>query len=95
MSSQDFSQWELHPRKLSIDEVNDPTSVIHAFFDFAHLPQVRAHLWDWLKTTVTGDYNSLARHERGNLLYFFEQVEKLIEAAHVIHQQNKEKGAEE
>jgi hypothetical protein len=89
MATYDHVQLELEPRKLSPEEIKDPERVIHQFFDYAHLPEVRAHLWDWLKSTVTGDFNSLSLHERGNLLYFFEQVEKLIEAAHIIHQQSK------
>ncbi len=91
MSLQDYPQWELQPRKLSLDETRNPVKVVHQFFDYAHLPQVRTHLWEWLKNTVAGDFNSLSRQEKGNLLYFFEQVEKLIEAAHIIHEQNKKK----
>ena len=91
MATLDETQWELQPRKLSTDEVKDPERVIHQFFDYAHLPEVRAHLWDWLKSTVTGDFNSLSLQERGNLLYFFEQLEKLVEDAHIIHEQGKKK----
>ena len=89
MATQDFPEWELQPRKLSSEEVKNPELVIHQFFDYAHLPEVRSHLWDWLKSTVSGDFNSLSRQERSSLLYFFEQLEKLVEAAHLIHQQSK------
>lgn len=89
MATLDFSQWEMQPRKLSADEIENPQTVIHQFFDYASLPQVRAHLWEWLKSTVTGDYVSLPRQEKGNLIYFFEQLEKLVEAAHIIHEQSK------
>lgn len=89
MATLEFSQWELQPRKLSADEIENPQTVIHQFFDYANLPQVRAHLWEWLKSTVTGDYITLSRQEKGNLIYFFEQLEKLVEAAHIIHERSK------
>ncbi len=71
--------------KLSKEEISDPYLVLEELFDFAHLPQLRSMLWDWLKATVTGGYNkSLSSRERENILLLYEKVEKLIEAAHVL-----------
>ncbi len=65
-------------------------AVIDDFFSYAHLPQVRELLWEWLKTTVTGNYNkSLSRRERADLLYFYEQLTKLTEAVHLLHKRKK------
>ncbi|HEX7905951.1 MAG TPA: hypothetical protein VF487_18895 [Chitinophagaceae bacterium] len=92
MSIHDYPSWELKPRKLSQAETNDPLQVIHSFYDYAHLPQVRELLWKWLKATVTGTFNSgLTRRERDSLTHFFEHLEKLIEATHIIHQQKNNK----
>jgi len=91
MSIQDYSQSELEPRKLSKEEIENPYDVIDNFFDFAHLPQIRDELWEMLKLTVTSSYHIQPRRDRANLLYFYEKLEQLIEAAHVIHRKKNEK----
>ncbi len=76
---------ELHPRKLSKKETADPYSVITEFFDYAHLPQARDKLWAWLETTVTGSFSKeLNCRERCNMVFFYQQIERLVEAAHII-----------
>ena len=90
MSIHDYPSWELKPRKLSKEEIENPQQIIHHFFDYAYLPQVRELFWELIKTTVTGNFNhSLTDGERSNIFYFLEQLEKLIEAAHLIHLKNK------
>jgi hypothetical protein len=70
---------------LSAEEKDDPQHVLQQFFDFARLPQAREFLWLWLKTTIAADFNkALTRRERSDLLHFYEQLQKLIEAAHLI-----------
>src|ERR1700712_2601286 len=84
--SSEYPAWELRPRKLSEEETADPYLVLDEFFDAARLPQVRDKLWDWLDTTVTGKFSKeLGRKQRVHLLLFYTQIEKLIEAAHVLH----------
>jgi len=80
--------WEMKPRKLTIQEVERPESVIEDFFQFANLPELRACLWEGTKTLVTGTFNRLRPQERYNLVYFYEQIEKLIEVTHVIHERH-------
>lgn len=90
MSLSDYPSWELKPRKLSRQERENPQQVISDFFHYAHLPQVREMFGNLVKTTVTGSYNdALTSDERTSLFYFMEQLEKLIEAAHLIHQKDK------
>lgn len=62
--------WEMKPRKLSVEEIEEPEKVITAFFEFAHLPQVRWYLWEMMKTMVTGTFSDLQRAERSSLLCF-------------------------
>jgi len=81
--------WEMKPRKLSIEEIENPEKVIAEFFQFAHLPQARWYLWEGMKTLVTGNFNQLKSKERSSLLFFYEQIEKLIEGVHVIHEKNQ------
>ena len=74
------------PRKLTEEEFRNPLAAIASFFDYAHLPEVRELFWLLLKTTVTGSYSTLLTNsERSDLLLFFEQLEKLIEATHLLH----------
>jgi hypothetical protein len=84
--SYQYPSWELHPRKLTQQEADKPFMVVNDFFDYASLPQVRDLMWQWLETTVTGSFaEELTGPERARVLVFFQQLEKLIEAAHVIH----------
>ena len=96
MPIQDYRPAQLEPQKLSKEEIADPHKVIHNFFDYSHFPEIKEQLWDLLKTTVTGSYSkSLTRSEQVDMLYFFEHLEKLVEATHIIHRQvNPLKGKE-
>ena len=74
--------------KLTKEEINDPYLIIHHFFDYADINSVREYLWNCLKITVSGTFNTnlLDKHQRYDMIYFFEHLEKLIEAAHIIRQ---------
>lgn len=73
--------------KLTEKEIADPNLVIDELFDFIHLPAAREMLWEWLKCTVTGSYHkTLTSSERAGILCLYEKMEKLIEAAHVLHE---------
>ncbi|HEX7903422.1 MAG TPA: hypothetical protein VF487_06060 [Chitinophagaceae bacterium] len=87
MPLQDYSPVEFHPRKLTKEEIEDPYQVIHDFFSYAHLPEIREMLWEFLKTQVSGTFHQKNTRERSNLLYFYERVESMIEAVHLIHKQ--------
>lgn len=75
------------PAKLSEEEIYDPYLVFNRFFDYADLPAVREYLWDWLKVTVSGTFSThmLTRGQRYDMVYLYEHIEKLVEAAHLIH----------
>jgi hypothetical protein len=87
----EFPSRELEPRKLSPEQAANPMSVLHALFDFAHLPQVREMLWDMLRAVVTGSFSSLSQDEKNDLMYFYEQLEKLVEAAHLLHKTDSDR----
>lgn len=88
MPLQDYPSWELKPRHLSREEMEQPMQVIHDFFSYGHLPEIRDQLWELLKTTITGNYcKTLSRRERSDILYFYERLEKLVEAIHLVSQQ--------
>ena len=73
----------------------DPYLVLTRFFDYADIHSVRKYLWDWFKITVTGTYNTNALDElqRSDMINFFEHMEKLIEAAHLINLKNPKRKA--
>lgn len=88
-----------HLYKLSKVELKNPELVIDELFDFADLQDVRELLWGWLKVTVTGTYHKeFSASERSAIITLYEKIEKLVEAVHVIHENQKKvsrKGANE
>lgn len=76
--------------QLTNEELANPYLVIEELFDFAHLPDVRELLWEWLKATVTGSYHrTLSANEQEAIIILFEKLDKLVEAAHKLHETNK------
>lgn len=77
---------------LNEDELTDPLSVVQDFFSTAHLPEVRDMLWLSLKTNVTGSFpegDALNRRERYEIVLLYEQLIRLVEAAHLINEKRK------
>ena len=76
------------PIKLDEEEMSDPYLVFLRFFDYTDANSARGYLWDWLKITVSGTYNTklVDKRQRYDMIYFFEHIEKLIEAAYLIKQ---------
>lgn len=85
-----YDEAEFRPRKLSAEEIAHPDQVVEDFFDYANMPQVRGFLWEIFKTMVSCSYPGLKRREKASLIYFYEQVEKLLEAIHVMHDQKNQ-----
>jgi hypothetical protein len=89
------AEGEVYPQKLNKDEIANPYSVIHSFFDCTDLEQTRNNLWTWLETTVTGTFpKGLTRRERCNILFQYQQLEKLLEAVFILYmeEQNRMRG---
>lgn len=80
--------WEMKPRKLTIEETERPDRVVDEFFQIMYLPQVRWYMWESMKTMVTGSFDDMKTKEKSNLIFFYEQLEKLIEAVHVMYEKN-------
>ncbi|AEW00265.1 hypothetical protein A4D02_23330 [Niastella koreensis] len=79
------------PQKLTSEEIANPHQVIYELFDFAHLPRIRELLWEFFKTTVIGNYtHDLHRRDRELMVTIYEKIEKLVEAAHIINEKQKE-----
>lgn len=90
MQQSEYPEWEMQPRLLNKEEVTDPGIVLDEVFDYAHLPEWRSLLWEWLKITVSGTYNTeSAEYDRSSILYMYEKLQKLIEAAHLMYVQQE------
>ncbi len=90
MKQSEYPEWEMQPRLLNKEEVTDPGIVLDEVFDYAHLPEWRSLLWEWLKITVSGTYNTeSAEYDRSSILYMYEKLQKLIEAAHLMYVQQE------
>jgi hypothetical protein len=79
---------------LTKEEMNNPQLVLAELFDFAHLPELKMMLWEWLKATVTGSYNkTLSKKEKASILLLYEYMEKLLEANLLLHIEQKKQDA--
>ena len=94
MTENDYHPCEPEALLLNDEERADPYLVIHDFFNYAKLPEVREALWEWVKATVTGDYHTYSRREKASLVYLYERIEHLIEASHIIHERTKKRPSE-
>ena len=76
--------------RLSKEKKGNPLIVLHDFCDAYHLHEVRKTLWDWLVTAL-GKPHSIydEAKERSNLFFFYENMEELIEAVYLLHQQQE------
>lgn len=91
MNMPNYPEWEKQARLLTKEEMENPNLVLEELFDFAHLPEIRNLLWEWLKTTVTGDFNeSLDPREKSAILFLYEKMQKLIEASYLILQKQQQ-----
>lgn len=76
--------------RLSPEQFKDPASVIAEFFVNYHLKDIREILWQWVWVGVAnsnGHFDSDL--ERSNLLFFYENLEKLIEANYLQKRRNE------
>ncbi|QJB29916.1 HEPN domain-containing protein [Chitinophaga oryzae] len=78
--------WMNRTFTLSLPEVQNPFQVLQDFFMQDDLYGLRESLWEIIKSTVTGNYNrELDRSTRGDMVFFYERVEKLIEATYLLN----------
>mgnify|MGYP006964479361 CR=1 FL=1 len=79
-----YPDWHKQPFRLSIEEMENPYLVLDEFFSCYDLINIRAYLREWLNEAMN-------THESGtiDLLCIYEHVEKLIEAAWMLHSQEE------
>lgn len=86
------TQWYNQPIRLTEKQVKDPDSVLKEFFTWYHLDDLRQLLWEWMQVAITteNDVYETSR-DRSNLLFFYRNMETLIEAAFLVKQQQETK----
>lgn len=77
---------------LNQHQQQNPHLVLYELFDYAHLTQLKQHLWFWLRITVTNGYTKKYYHynDRDRIINLYEHLEKLLEASYLIYQDRKE-----
>jgi len=72
------------PRHLTVEEINEPLKVIEKFFLKHDISESREMLKQWLRITLIGDFVEMGSLQRAEFLAFFENIERVVEAVHVI-----------
>jgi hypothetical protein len=85
-----FPDRENWPTSLSDEQKQDPYGVLDDFFSCFHVQDVRELLWDWLVAALSAESGAYGSgYERSNLIFVYERIEYLIEAAYGLHRRRK------
>jgi hypothetical protein len=80
--------------RLSEEEQKAPQDVLKVFFDCYHLKDLHEVLWDWLLAALSTDSGIYDRgRERSNLIFLYQKLETLVEAAYLLNFKKPEKKA--
>jgi hypothetical protein len=82
----EYPAWHEQPLSLTVSEIENPGAVLSFFFTCYNLPDIRACLKELLHDSLRADGADACSHVSTH-----KDLEKLVEAAWIIHQQ-KEKG---
>lgn len=86
MSTNIWPEWHNQPLFLTREGINNPKLVLDQFFDCYHLPDIRTCLNNWLQDAMDKPTIESKQHVSTH-----NEVQKLVEAAWLIHQNNNEK----
>ena len=72
------------PVRLTKKQRKHPEKVILDFFTAYHLDDLRNMLWQWMEAAVVSDGDQFeSASDRGNLLFFYRNLELMAEAAYM------------
>lgn len=76
------------PIRLTEKQLHEPERILKEFFSWYHLDDFRELLWEWMQVAMTAE-NSVyeTSKERSNLMFFYRNIELLVEAAYVLRQE--------
>jgi len=80
------------PIRLSEEEKGEPLEILRSFFQNCPLSQIRRLLWQMVETSLAVPYSVFDKaSERQTLLWFYREVETVLEAGLLICQQHDNK----
>lgn len=80
------------PVCLAEQEGQNPHMVLADFFSCFHLQDIHEMLWDWLIAALSSESGAYSSgHARSNLIFVYEKVMLLMQAADVINRRSKKK----
>ncbi len=82
---QEEKEWVHYPQLLSCAELINPYMAIQQCFDVYTINQYRAFLYEWLETGLS-NHAADETLEPSDIIYFYEHMQKLYEAAWIIRQ---------
>jgi hypothetical protein len=82
----------MKPLEHSVSET--PFQVIDNLFVYAHLHELEAELWEWMKLTVSGTWHKQKPSMRSDILFLYEKMVELVRAAHALNEQRRAKARE-
>jgi hypothetical protein len=86
---QDYPAFYNQPIRLSAEEKAKPLEVLREFFEICHLSEPRQLLWNMVETALKADYTLYDQaEERSRLLWFYRELEMVLEAGLLLSQQN-------
>ncbi|MGZ3754335.1 MAG: HEPN domain-containing protein [Mucilaginibacter sp.] len=86
---QEEKEWVHYPLYLSRAECINPYMAIHHCFEVYTINEYRGFLYEWLETGLS-NYAADETLEAGDIIYFYENMQKLYEAAWIIRQREIE-----
>jgi hypothetical protein len=74
---------------LTAEQKQNPEMVFVEFFSNFHLNDIKEELWEWLWCALANEtcYYQTGL-ERSNLIFFYEHMERLTEAAYILFKKN-------
>jgi hypothetical protein len=73
------------PLHATLEIKEDPHEVLAQIFDCMDKNSLQKHLWELLKTSITGSFHTIPPDEQKVLVIAYEQLSVLLETAHEIH----------
>jgi len=90
-----MQHFELHPefynQPIRLKD-EKPKEVVKNFFEAYTLSEIRQHLWNMVEVSIATDYYLFQESsDRDSIVWFYSQIEELIEAAYMMDQKKTKK----
>lgn len=76
---------EYAPLRLTVQQIESPVETLHSLFTNWTLDDMREALWDVFARSLTVKDDDLGYFSREELLYYYEEVVRVLEAACLLY----------